>query len=149
AILQRFRRERQILAALDHPNIARLLDGGTTDDGRPYFVMEYIEGQPLLAYCDEQKQPIHGRLELFLEICSAVHYAHENSIVHRALKPSNLLVTSKGSVKLLDLGIAKLLNPGLIGQITESTATAVRAMTPDYASPEQVRGMPITPLSDV
>jgi serine/threonine protein kinase len=149
AILQRFRRERQILAALDHPNIARLLDGGTTEDGLPYFVMEYIEGQTLLSYCDGQKLPIRRRLELLLEVCSAVHYAHQNSIVHRDLKPSNLLVTAKGSVKLLDFGIAKFLNPELLGQPGDATATAVRAMTPEYASPEQIRGEPVTASTDI
>jgi len=149
AIVQRFRRERQILAVLEHPHIARLLDGGSTDEGLPYFVMEYIEGWPLLSYCDEQKLSIRRRLELFLEVCSAVQYAHDNSVIHRDLKPSNLLVTSKGSVKLLDFGIAKLLHAELLGHPADATATAVRAMTPEYASPEQILGKPITPASDI
>lgn len=150
-ILRRFRKERQILAALDHPNIARLLDGGTTDDGLPYFVMEFIEGgQPLYQYCDNRKLSIADRLKLFRGICDAVHYAHQKQVVHRDIKPSNVLVTSEGVPKLLDFGIAKLLNPDLAGDIThDPTATAMRLMTPEYASPEQVQGAPITPSTDV
>ncbi|HEX7330054.1 MAG TPA: protein kinase [Pyrinomonadaceae bacterium] len=149
-ILRRFRKERQILAALDHPHIAGLLDGGTTEDGLPYFVMEYIEGQPLYSYCDSHKLNITERLKLFRSICDAVHYAHQKQVVHRDIKPSNVLVTSAGIPKLLDFGIAKLLNPQLAGDIThDPTATAMRLMTPEYASPEQVQGAPTTPSTDV
>src|SRR5918999_2747610 len=149
-ILRRFRKERQILAALDHPHIAGLLDGGTTDDGLPYFVMEFIEGQPLYNYCDAHQLNITERLKLFRSICDAVHYAHQKEIVHRDIKPSNVLVTSEGVPKLLDFGIAKLLNPQLAGDIThDPTATAMRLMTPEYASPEQVQGAPTTPSTDV
>jgi len=149
-ILRRFRKERQILAALDHPHIAGLLDGGTTEDGLPYFVMEYIEGQPLYRYCDEHQLNIAERLKLFRSICDAVHYAHQKQVVHRDIKPSNVLVTSEGVPKLLDFGIAKLLNPTLAGDIThDPTATAMRLMTPEYASPEQVQGAPTTPSTDV
>lgn len=130
-ILRRFRKERQILAALDHPHIALLLDGGTTDDGLPYFVMEYIEGQPLYNYCDAHQLSIAERLKLFRAICDAIHYAHQKQVVHRDIKPSNVLVTSEGVPKLLDFGIAKLLNPDLAGDIThDPTATAMRLMTP-------------------
>jgi TolB-like protein/Tfp pilus assembly protein PilF/tRNA A-37 threonylcarbamoyl transferase component Bud32 len=149
-ILRRFRKERQILAALDHPHIGGLLDGGTTEDGLPYFVMEYIEGQPLYSYCDNHQLNISERLKLFRSICDAVHYAHQKQVVHRDIKPSNVLVTSEGVPKLLDFGIAKLLNPQLAGDIThDPTATAMRLMTPEYASPEQVQGAPTTPTTDV
>jgi TolB-like protein/Tfp pilus assembly protein PilF/tRNA A-37 threonylcarbamoyl transferase component Bud32 len=149
-ILRRFRKERQILAALDHPHIGGLLDGGTTDDGLPYFVMEFIEGQPLYSYCDSHQLNITERLKLFRAICDAVHYAHQKQVVHRDIKPSNVLVTSDGVPKLLDFGIAKLLNPELAGDIThDPTATAMRLMTPEYASPEQVQGAPTTPTTDV
>jgi serine/threonine-protein kinase len=149
-ILRRFRKERQILASLDHPNIARLLDGGTTEDGLPYFVMEFIAGQPLYDFCDERKLSINERLKLFRAICDAVHNAHQKQVVHRDIKPSNVLVTCEGVPKLLDFGIAKLLNPDLAGDIThDPTATAMRLMTPEYASPEQVQGAPITPSTDV
>mgnify|MGYP003288535312 CR=1 FL=1 len=149
-ILRRFRKERQILAALDHPHIAGLLDGGTTEDGLPYFVMEFIEGQPLYSYCDSNNLNVTERLKLFRAICDAVHYAHQKQVVHRDIKPSNVLVTSAGIPKLLDFGIAKLLNPQLAGDIThDPTATAMRLMTPEYASPEQVQGAPTTPTTDV
>src|SRR5688572_9123780 len=132
-VVRHFKRERQILASLDHPNVARLLDGGTTDDGLPYFVMEYIEGEPFLGYCDSRNLPIPERLRLFQQICSAVQYAHRNLVVHRDIKPGNILVAADGTPKLLDFGIAKLLNPELAGEA--HTATAM-AMTPEYASPE-------------
>ena len=149
-ILRRFRKERQILAALDHPHIGGLLDGGTTEDGLPYFVMEYIEGQPLYSYCDTHQLSITERLKLFRSICDAVHYAHQKQVVHRDIKPSNVLVTSEGVPKLLDFGIAKLLNPQIAGDIThDPTATAMRLMTPEYASPEQVQGAPTNPTTDV
>ncbi len=149
-VLRRFRKERQILAALDHPNIALLLDGGTTDDGLPYFVMEFIEGQPLYKYCDAKQLTINDRLKIFLSICDAIHHAHQMHVVHRDIKPSNVLVTTEGVPKLLDFGIAKLLNPELAGDMThDPTATAMRLMTPEYASPEQVQGAPTSPTTDV
>ncbi|HEV2763768.1 MAG TPA: protein kinase [Pyrinomonadaceae bacterium] len=148
-ILRRFRNERQILANFDHPNIARLFDGGTTDDGLPYFVMEYIEGRPVTLYCDEQKLSVHERLRLFRQICSAVDYAHQMRVVHRDIKPGNILVTAAGVPKLLDFGIAKILNPELVGNTLDPTSVAHRLMTPEYASPEQVRGLPATAASDI
>jgi non-specific serine/threonine protein kinase/serine/threonine-protein kinase len=148
-ILLRFRTERQILAGLTHPNIAGLLDGGTTDDGLPYFVMEYVEGIPVDAYCDEQKLNTIDRLKLFRTICSAVHAAHQNLVVHRDLKPGNILVTADGNPKLLDFGIAKLLNPEMAPHTVAATALNQRPMTPAYASPEQIRGGSITTSSDI
>jgi eukaryotic-like serine/threonine-protein kinase len=150
-ILSRFRHERQILANLEHPNIARLLDGGTTANGLPYFVMEYIEGQPINEYCDARKLSISERLKLFRTVCAAVHYAHQNLVIHRDIKPGNILVTSEGASKLLDFGIAKFLNPegSAAAEMMPRTATIMRAMTPDYASPEQVRGHQITTASDI
>lgn len=148
-IVRRFRNERQILAALDHPYIARLYDGGTTDDGLPFFVMEYIEGAPVYGYSDARKLSIAERLQLFVRICEAVEYAHENLIIHRDIKPSNIIVTTDGTPKLLDFGIAKILDPELAGDSIDPTATAMRMMTPEYASPEQVRGEAVTKSSDV
>src|SRR5215204_3302312 len=148
-IVRRFRNERQILASLDHPNIARLLDGGTTDDGLPFFVMEYIEGSPVYHYSDAKKLSINERLRLFIKICNAVDYAHENLIIHRDIKPTNILVTGDGQAKLLDFGIAKILNPELAADSIDPTATAMRMMTPEYASPEQVRGEAVTATSDI
>jgi serine/threonine-protein kinase len=148
-ILKRFKMERRILASLAHQNIARLLDGGATEDGLSYFVMEYIEGQPIGEYCDAQKLPVRQRLELFRKVCDAVQFAHRNLIVHRDLKPSNILVTSDGTPKLLDFGIAKVLNPNLAGYTMPMTNLDVRVMTPEYASPEQMRGDAVTTASDV
>ncbi len=148
-VLKRFRIERQILATLEHPNIAQLLDGGSTDDGLPYFVMEYVQGQPLTEYCNAHQLSLVERLKLFLPVCAAVQHAHQKLIVHRDLKPSNILVTSEGVPKLLDFGIAKLLDPALSPTPLTRTQTSMRLMTPDYASPEQVRGLPITAASDV
>jgi len=148
-ILRRFRNERQILASLNHQNIARLLDGGTTDDGLPYFVMEYIQGQPVYQYCDERRLALRARLQLFSLVAAAVHYAHQNLVIHRDIKPSNILVTPAGVPKLLDFGIAKLLNPELAADTSPMTATAMRLMTPEYASPEQVQGLAVTPASDI
>ena len=147
-LLGRFVDERQILASLEHPGIARLLDGGVTPDGAPWFAMEYVEGKPLDVWCDERTLSVEGRLELFAEVCDAVAYAHGRQIVHRDLKPSNILVTGSGSVKLLDFGIAKLLTPGTAGN-ADLTRTGLRLLTPEYASPEQLRGDVITPASDV
>lgn len=146
--IKRFRRERQILARLEHPGIARLLDGGTTSRGTPYFVMEYVEGKLLLDYCDELGLGVRARLELFLKVCEAVEYAHERLIVHRDLKASNILVDTAGQPKLLDFGIAKVLEPDESGQLT-LTQTGMRQFTPDYASPEQVRGDQVTTATDV
>lgn len=148
-ILKRFRVERQILASLTHPNIARLLDGGATEDGLSYFVMEYVDGEPLTKYCDDNKLSLEKRLELFESVTEAVRYAHQNLIVHRDLKPANILVSNDGQVKLLDFGIAKFLNPDLTAYTLPMTRTEVRVMTPEYASPEQVRGNSVTTASDV
>lgn len=144
-ILGRFRRERQTLARLEHPNISRLLDGGTTEDGLPYIVMEYIDGLRLTDYADTHALTIEARLRMFLDVCGAVDYAHRNFIVHRDLKPGNILVDAQGVPKLLDFGVCKLLR-------TESIAdddTVEGMLTPRYASPEQLRGEPVTPLSDI
>ncbi len=147
-VINRFRQERQILAHLDHPNIARLLDGGTTEDGRPYFVMEYVEGKPITEYCDDKRLTTVERLQLFRQVCSAIHYAHQNLVVHRDIKPGNILVTADGVLKLLDFGIAKLLAPDFAFQ-ADATANVARLMTPAYASPEQAKGEPITTASDI
>jgi serine/threonine-protein kinase len=147
-LVARFEAERQILARLIHPNIARLLDGGTSEDGRPYLVMEYVEGEPIDEYCDRRSLPLRARLELFRSVCAAVQLAHQSLIVHRDLKPANILVTAGGTVKLLDFGIAKLLAPE-----THDARTLLglggAPLTPRYASPEQIRGEPITTASDV
>lgn len=145
----RFQAERQILAGLNHPHIARLYDGGVTGSGVPYFVMEYVQGLPITQYCDEHRLDLAGRLQVFRTVCEAVHYAHQNLIVHRDLKPSNILVTADGQVKLLDFGIAKLLKPAAEGgrDIVYPITTQL-LLTPEYASPEQVRGEPITTASD-
>lgn len=147
---QRFRTERQILAALDHPNIACLFDGGTTPSGMPYVVMELVAGESIDAYCEARKLSTRERVKLFLQVCGAVAYAHQRLVVHRDLKPNNILVTEDGSVKLLDFGIAKLLesdSPTL--PRAEHTVTHLRVMTLDCASPEQVSGGTVTTVSDV
>jgi eukaryotic-like serine/threonine-protein kinase len=146
-VLRRFRAEREILARLDHPNIARLLDAGTTQDGLPYFVMEYVSGTRVTDYCFAQNLSIPERLHLFLKICSAVQFAHQNLIVHRDLKPANILITPDGEPKLLDFGVAKLLAPDESG--FQLTLQDQQRLTPAYASPEQVRGEPVTTVSDV
>lgn len=149
-ILARFQIERQILARLDHPNIARLLDGGISEDGLPYFTMEYVEGLPIDVYCDKHRLGVEQRLTLFLAACEAVAYAQRNLVVHRDLKPANIVVTSAGQVKLLDFGIAKVLSDDVLAVEQEHlTRTGFRVMTPGYASPEQVRGEPVTTASDV
>ncbi len=144
SVLERFRHERQILASLDHANIARLLDGGTADDGTPYLVMELIEGVRIDAYCQDHKLSVTQRLELFCMVCGAVQYAHQRLVIHRDIKPSNVLVTDEGMPKLLDFGIAKLLDASAAGE-----TTLARPMTPEYASPEQIRGETISTASDV
>ena len=150
---QRFRTERQILAALDHRNIARLMDGGTAEGGAPYVVMELVVGDPIDAFCEAQKLGVRERVQLFLQVCAAVSYAHQHLVVHRDLKPSNILVTADGSVKLLDFGIAKLLEANAPTDVAvaeaNATATTLRAMTLEYASPEQVSGTAVTTVSDV
>jgi len=148
-MLQRFQRERQILANLSHPNIARLLDGGMTPDGSPYLVMEYVGGTPIDEYCRKKRPSIKARLELFRKVCLAVEYAHKNLVVHRDIKPANVLVTEDGTPKLLDFGIAKLLDPDNEGQKLPKTRLTERLMTPEYASPEQLRGESITTATDV
>lgn len=147
-VLQRFRHERQILAGLVHPNIARLLDGGTTEDGLPYFVLEYVDGAPIDDYCRERRVTVEQRLELFRQVCEAVSYAHQHLVVHRDIKPTNIVVTTDGVPKLLDFGIAKLLDPGNAAA-TLVTEFGGRAMTPQYASPEQLRDERVTTSADV
>ena len=148
AILRRFRDERRILARLDHPNIARFLDGGIADDGRPYFVMEFLEGTPIHVYCRTHELTVRERLELFLSVCAAVEYSHRNLVIHRDLKASNILVTEDRVPKLLDYGIAKLLDRDT-SETPDVTQAADRMLTPDYASPEQIRGEVITTAADV
>ncbi|MEO1370073.1 MAG: serine/threonine-protein kinase, partial [Acidobacteriota bacterium] len=170
-LVERFRRERQILARLTHPDIAPILDGGVTDDGRPYLVMPYVEGQPITDYCDAADLDLRRRLELFLVVCDAVQHAHGHLVVHRDLKPSNISVTDDGAVKLLDFGIAKLIEPRSASPAdappstpsTPSTAeegpddpapapdgaTELRLMTPEHAAPEQIAGDAVTTATDV
>jgi non-specific serine/threonine protein kinase/serine/threonine-protein kinase len=145
-LLRRFRNERQILANLQHPNIAKLFQAGASRDGLPFFVMEYVEGRPIDQYADEEKLSVAARLKLFRAVCSAVSYAHQNLVVHRDIKPSNILVSGDGTPKLLDFGIAKLLHES---EQQDATTTLLRVMTPEYASPEQVKGEPITTATDV
>ena len=148
-VIGRFKNERQILAGLDHPNIARLLDGGATDEGVPYFVMELVEGQPIDRYCDSHKLGIPARLKIFLQVCSALEYAHQHQIIHRDIKPANILVTAEGVPKLLDFGIAKILDSSIPAGAAGLTQTRFRAFTPEYASPEQIKAEPISTTSDV
>lgn len=147
--LRRFQMEREILASLNHPNIARLYDGGITDDGLPYIVMEYIEGTPIDRYCEEQNMAPDDRLKLFLDVCDAVQHAHNNLIVHRDLKAANILVTEEGKVKILDFGIAKLLDEEMIERTLPVTRVGKRLLTPHYAAPEQFREQPVTTATDV
>jgi len=147
-ISERFTREREILASLNHPNIARLLDAGFTDDGQSYLALDYVAGAPLTTYCDERRLGTRERLELFRQVLSAVQYAHANLVIHRDLKPANILVTEEGQVQLLDFGIAKLLTEEEAKE-TELTQLGGRALTPDYAAPEQIAGAPVTTAADV
>ena len=149
SIVRRFLAERQILAQLQHPNIARLLDGGTTEDDRPYFVMEYIDGIPLLQYCNTKKLGIEKRLDLFEQVCQAIQYAHRNLIIHRDLKPSNILVTKEEQIKLLDFGIARVLEEDGGPQRTLLTEAGTHVLTPEYAAPEQIGGSSITTQTDI
>jgi serine/threonine-protein kinase len=148
-ILERFRRERQILARLEHPHIARLLDGGIAPDGRPYLVMDYVQGEPITTFCNRQAAGIEERLRLFREVCETVQYAHRNLIIHRDLKPSNILVNDAGEVKLLDFGVAKLLADGEHEGSPTLTRAGLRPMTPEYAAPEQLLDAPLTTAADV
>src|SRR5690606_29501368 len=146
-VLRRFRAERRILATLDHPNIARLLDVGATADGLPYLVMEYVDGVDILEHCRRHALDVPPRLALFRDVCSAVHHAHQRLLVHRDIKPGNILVTSEGVPKLLDFGIAKILDPEQTGGHT--THLAERRLTPRYSAPEQLRGERVTTACDV
>jgi len=148
-VIRRFKNERQILAGLEHPNIARLLDGGTTEDGLPFFAMELIEGEPITDYCDHHKLSLNERLNLFLEVCAAVQFAHQHLVIHRDIKPGNILVTADGVPKLLDFGIAKILEADVPGESLDQTMTAFRVLTPRYGSPEQMQGGQMTTASDV
>ena len=148
-LLSRFRNERQTLAGLDHPNIVKLLDGGSTPEGLPFLVMDYVEGYPIDDYCDQHKLCINDRLRVFTRVCEAVQYAHHHGVIHRDLKPGNILVTSDGTPKLLDFGIAKVLNPESAHAPLLSTEYGLRCMTPAYASPEQMRGRSVTPATDI
>ena len=147
-LVRRFLAERQILADLGHPNIARLVDGGATDDGTPYLVMERIEGEPIDAYCARHALGVRQRLELFCQVCDAVHHAHRHLVVHRDIKPSNILVTADGTPKLLDFGVAKLMDPSQAHPMLD-TGVGGQLLTPAYASPEQVRAEPITTATDI
>jgi serine/threonine protein kinase len=147
-LLSRFRYERQILATLQHPNIARLIDGGTAPDGRPYFVMEYVEGLPIVEFCERHEWSLTKRLDLFRQVCAAVQHAHQKLVIHRDIKPCNILVSDDGEPKLLDFGIAKLLVPELAPEGVRTTIS-FRMMTPEYGSPEQLRCEPVTTATDV
>ena len=147
SVLRRFHNERRILETLNHPNIAKILDAGATPEGLPYFVMEYIAGEPIGHYCDIHKLSIQSRLKLFEKVCAAVQCAHESHIVHRDIKPENILVTADGEPKLLDFGIAKVLDIG--GPTQDATLTIIPVMTPHYASPEQARGASVNASSDI
>jgi serine/threonine protein kinase len=148
-LARHFRRERRILASLDHPYVTRVLGSGSTDDGIPYEVMEYVDGEPLDTFCDRRMLDLTDRVDLFRRVCDAVEHAHLRGIVHRDLKPANVLVKADGTPKLLDFGIAKPLHDAALTGTVFTTRTGVRLMTPTYASPEQVRGEPLTAASDV
>jgi eukaryotic-like serine/threonine-protein kinase len=149
AIFARFKTERQILAGLDHPNLAKLLDGGATEEGFPYLVMELIDGLPITDYCNNRNLSVRELLQLFLQVCAGVHYAHQHLVIHRDIKPHNILVTPEGSPKLLDFGIAKILDAGTAESLPEATMTGFQVLTPRYASPEQITGGSMSTASDV
>ncbi len=149
AVLSRFLRERQILARLSHPQIARLLDGGMADDGRPYFVMEFVAGVPLTQFCRDHSLGLRARLECVLQVCTALQFAHRQLVVHLDIKPSNVIVSESGDVKLLDFGIARLLGDSSEALITQTRTPAQRPLTPGYASPEQLLGEPLSTATDV
>jgi serine/threonine protein kinase len=149
SLVQRFRGERQILATLTHPNIGAILDGGETRDGRPFIVMEYVEGQPITRYSHSRGLASRQRVDLFRSVCSAVHHAHQKLVIHRDIKPSNVLVTPQGVVKLIDFGVSKPLAPGLSLQEVPKTESWQRLLTPDYASPEQILGQELTTATDI
>jgi serine/threonine-protein kinase len=149
AVLSRFLRERQILARLSHPQIARLLDGGMADDGRPYFVMEFVAGVPLTQFCRDHSLGLRARLECVLQVCTALQFAHRQLVVHLDIKPSNVIVSESGEVKLLDFGIARLLGDSSDALITQTRTPAQRPLTPGYASPEQLLGEPLSTATDV
>jgi eukaryotic-like serine/threonine-protein kinase len=148
-LVQRFRAERQILASLSHPNIGTILDGGETPDGRPYIVMEYVEGRPITLACESSGQSTRQRVDLFRSVCSAVHYAHQKLVIHRDIKPSNVLVTPEGVVKLIDFGVSKPVEPELMPLLFPKTLDGQRLLTPDYASPEQLQGKELTTATDI
>ena len=146
---RRFKLERQILASLRHPNVVTLLDGGVADDGRGFLAMEFVEGRPITTYCREEALSRDARLQLFRDVCAGVHYAHRHGIVHRDLKPSNILITIERIPKVLDFGIAKLMGDAPIDVAKTATSAGLGPMTPAYASPEQLRGTPVTTSSDI
>jgi serine/threonine protein kinase len=148
-LLRRFHQEREILASLDHPAVARVIDGGSTEEGLPYLVMEYVDGRPIDAWCDQRRLNVSERLKLFRSVCAAVQHAHQRLVLHRDMKPAHILVTANGDVKLLDFGIAKLFADEGLARTQPETETAMRIMTPEYASPEQVRGDAVHTASDV
>lgn len=148
-VVDRFRAERRILSTLEHPSIARILDGGALDDGRPYLVLEYVDGQPITRYCKLEDVNVRGRIGLMMEVLEALHHAHKHLIVHRDIKPSNILVSKEGKVSLLDFGISKLLDPGAMPEAAARTRTGVTLLTPGYGSPEQCAGQPVTTASDI
>jgi serine/threonine-protein kinase len=148
AVRQRFLEERRILALLEHPRIAHLVDGGLTNEGLPYFAMELVEGEPIDAYCDAHHLPVEQRVDLLMDVCDAVQYAHEHFVIHRDLKPSNILVRTDGQIKLLDFGVAKLLDPLEAVNGDNPTQTGAAALSPQYAAPEQVRGQPVSAATD-
>ena len=148
-LIERIRRERQILAMVNHPHIARILDGGSAEDGRPYYAMEFVPGEPLTRHCFSRRLGLDERLQLFLDVCAAVAHAHQNLIIHRDLKPANIMVTGSGSVKLLDFGIAKIFFEDMPDVGPTIAAGGAVLLTPNYASPEQVRGERVTTATDV
>lgn len=148
-MIRRFKTERTVLGALNHPNIARLIDAGVNDDGQPYFVMEYIKGKAINTHCDDLRLRIDERLEVFLPVLEAVGFAHQNQVIHRDLKPGNILINDLNEVKLLDFGIAKVLDPKRYNLSFSITQTELRLLTPEYASPEQIAGKQIGPTADV